>query len=153
MIPPANDVFVAVFASSNVFAPPISNGTFACRFAPVTRGICCLPRIVPVDELFALLIFDVIKKSALTPGTLISISKLFVLNEVTVKLLLAKLITLFGVIPYVPLVAESDLMKQMMLFRINSSEIVPGVVENVNVSVPSAVMVNLLVPASDVLFA
>ena len=139
---PETAVLTDEFAAARVM-PVGSNsyGTLVCRSTPALIGINCLPLIAPVEEFSALLTFEVIKKSARTPGTRTLTVNVEGLTAVTVKLLLAKLNTSLGVIPYVALLAESERIKQIILLSMTESDIVPGEPEKAKVSVPSEVIV------------
>ena len=104
---PETAVLTDEFAASKV-VPAGSNsyGTLVCRSTPALIGINCLPLIAPVEEFSALLTLDVINKSAITPSARTSIVNVVGLTAVTVKLLLAKLNTVLGVIPKVALLTE-----------------------------------------------
>jgi hypothetical protein len=74
------------------------------------------------------------------------------LIAVTVNKLLAKLQTVFGVIPEVPFEDESYRIKQIILFKIMLSDKVPGLPATAKVSVPLVARV-IIPPAFETLFA
>ena len=79
--------------------------TFSCFV--LDKGYMVFTRTAPFVPSSALLTFVVTMKSARTPAVLKSISSVESLIAVTVNKLLAKLQTVFGVIPEVPFEAES----------------------------------------------
>ena len=142
-----------VFAEYRTVVPSvpavfISYGINECKSVPPVIGTNCLRFVTPVAPISALLIFVVTSKSTLIVSTKVfkSTSNDDVETEVTTKLLFAKLIAVLGAIPYRALLALSERTKQIILFRINESEITPEPVENEKESVPEAVTVNLPAP-------